>query len=184
MHQAATVLYSDAVKGLAFAEDVRKEINVDTDLFKDALDFHKTMAFRSFVQLALFLLAALIVIVLAFDLLNLYKPLSSDKIEATIVSVGGRISLLVVLGAMLKFLTNLHNRHNQQAIMYRDRLVALSMVDLLMRHGHSYSRESIIDELTKTFISLDFNAFSVRQKDDARIQQPAKADRPSLLKIL
>ncbi len=84
-----------------------------------------------------------------------------------ILNFGGKFALLFALAWMLKFTGELHSRHVAQSIIYRDRLTALSTIDVITIGANTQTREQILLKMSETYLNLENNAFINREKEKA-----------------
>jgi hypothetical protein len=167
-YEQVSDFYGEVISESQQMQEVRKRFDVDKEEFVAAREFHRNQA-KIFLNLLLVIIALSLPLVLfMFDLLPFlpanWRPDAASDLSTYTLRIGGRISVLLALGWLIRFVGLLHSNHSEQQVAYQDRIAGLSTSEMIVSSGRPSIREKILLEMSETYLSLRHNAFRSRKE--------------------
>lgn len=147
-------------------KQIRKIVELDKSEFEKAKKYHRNLSFVSLgILIGIIILSYFGVKELYIDSIENLKFEDVKNIEERYLffyvfsKLTGKISILIGLAWLIKFLGQLHNKHSHQFVIYQDRLSGLNTAQFILSSGNSEVREKVIYQMVETYLSLHENAF-------------------------
>ncbi|TGM26220.1 hypothetical protein EHQ71_18095 [Leptospira levettii] len=150
-------------------KQIRRIVELDKSEFEKAKKYHRNLSFVSLgILIGILILGYFGVKELYIDSIENLKFEDVKNIEEKYLfsyifsKLTGKISILIGLAWLIKFLGQLHNKHSHQFVIYQDRLSGLNTAQFILSSGNSEVRERVIYQMVETYLSLHENAFKAQ----------------------
>lgn len=168
-------LYEVSINENEESKQIRKLVEFDKSELIRARDYHRILSYAMLGFLGIALIFSFIIIFYIYGLgpvtlesiFNAVNTNENKDIVYVLTRLTGKISILIGIAWVIKYLGNLHSNHSQQYIAYQDRLSGLNTAEFILNSGKSTVREKVILQLADTYLSLKENAFKVIKKEKA-----------------
>jgi hypothetical protein len=160
------------------SKQIRKLVEFDKSELIKARDFHRKLSYFMLGLLGLTLIFSFGIIYFIYgigpitleSLANAFDQNENRDLVYILTRLTGKISILIGIAWLIKYLGNLHSNHSQQYIAYQDRLSGLNTAEFILNSGKSSVREKVILQLADTYLSLKENAFKVIKEENIEVQ--------------
>lgn len=154
-----------SIKGEEITKKAAQDFAANKDNFDKAASYHKKMAVTILAVLALVLVGGIMVLYFFFAKSNRIPDLPTTPSLGLLIAIltttlSGKIAFLLVWAWTLRYIANLHSIHSEQAVIYNDRSVSLSIAEnLLVAAPQLEQKTSLLNTLAKGYLDIEKNAF-------------------------
>lgn len=170
-----------SIKGEEVAKKAAKDFAANKDNFDQAALYHKRMAIAILLILSIILAGGIAILYYFFikpdhRLRDLpAEPSASLLVAVMATALSGKVAFLLVWAWILRYLTNLHGIHSEQAVIYNDRSASLTIGEsLLVAAPQLEQKTALLNTLAKGYLDIEKNAFrtegSARKNSEASVQ--------------
>ncbi len=169
-----------SIKGEEVTTKAAQSFGSNKESFDNAVSYHKSMATIVLCILISLLVAGASMLYLFFVKWNRPAelpalPSTGALIVALATTLSGKIAFLLVWAWILRHLASLHEVHSEQAVIYNDRSVSLSIAEnLLLAAPQLEQKTALLNTLAKGYLDIEKNAFrsanSLRKNDEGSAQ--------------
>ena len=170
-----------SIKGEEVAKKAAQDFAANKGNFDQAASYHKRMAVAILLMLSIILAGGIAILYYFFTksdhrMSDLPAAPSAGLLFAVLATaLSGKIAFLLVWAWILRYLANLHGIHSEQAVIYNDRSVSLTIAEnLLVAAPQLEQKTALLNTLAKGYLDIEKNAFRTegngRKNSDASAQ--------------